>query len=66
MNPRGGSLTLVPSSQECESEGANKMVEYLRDLASKSKQGDSYGTYCSIYKMSAGKKDVLSELQMLK
>lgn len=31
--------------EECESEGANKMMEYLRDLASKSKQGDSYGGY---------------------
>lgn len=29
--------------QECESEGANKMVEYLRDLVSKSKEGEKYG-----------------------
>ncbi|KMS98992.1 hypothetical protein BVRB_3g066000 [Beta vulgaris subsp. vulgaris] len=31
--------------EECESEGANKMVDYLRDLVSKSKQGDKYGEY---------------------
>ncbi|KAL0452540.1 UNVERIFIED_CONTAM: Phosphoglucomutase, chloroplastic [Sesamum latifolium] len=31
--------------EECESEGANKMVEYLRDLVSKSKAGDKYGSY---------------------
>ncbi|XP_059667013.1 phosphoglucomutase, chloroplastic [Cornus florida] len=31
--------------EECESEGANKMVEYLRDLVSKSKLGDKYGNY---------------------
>ncbi|XAR66188.1 Phosphoglucomutase (alpha-D-glucose-1,6-bisphosphate-dependent) [Bertholletia excelsa] len=31
--------------EECESEGANKMVEYLRDLVSKSKPGDKYGSY---------------------
>lgn len=31
--------------EECESEGANKMVEYLRDLISKSKEGDIYGDY---------------------
>ncbi|KAL5727793.1 phosphoglucomutase (alpha-D-glucose-1,6-bisphosphate-dependent) [Ranunculus cassubicifolius] len=31
--------------EECESEGANKMVTYLRDLISKSKEGDKYGTY---------------------
>ncbi|KAA8539855.1 hypothetical protein F0562_026547 [Nyssa sinensis] len=31
--------------EECESEGANKMVEYLRDLVSKSKAGDKYGNY---------------------
>ncbi|PHU22909.1 Phosphoglucomutase, chloroplastic [Capsicum chinense] len=30
---------------ECESEGANNMVEYLRDLISKSKAGDKYGSY---------------------
>lgn len=29
--------------QECESEGANKMIEHLRDLISKSKTGDVYG-----------------------
>ncbi|XP_057475505.1 phosphoglucomutase, chloroplastic-like [Actinidia eriantha] len=31
--------------EECESEGANKMIEYLRDLVSKSKSGDEYGSY---------------------
>ncbi|XP_071732200.1 phosphoglucomutase, chloroplastic-like [Rutidosis leptorrhynchoides] len=31
--------------EECESEGANEMVNYLRDLISKSKQGDKYGDY---------------------
>ncbi|XP_044506200.1 phosphoglucomutase, chloroplastic [Mangifera indica] len=31
--------------EECETEGANKMVEYLRDLISKSKTGDKYGSY---------------------
>ncbi|KAK8537092.1 hypothetical protein V6N13_042040 [Hibiscus sabdariffa] len=31
--------------EECASEGANKMVEYLRDLASKSKAGEKYGNY---------------------
>ncbi|KAF8008640.1 hypothetical protein BT93_K2336 [Corymbia citriodora subsp. variegata] len=31
--------------EECESEGANKMVEYLRDLVSKSKEGEKYGNY---------------------
>ncbi|KAL0341093.1 UNVERIFIED_CONTAM: Phosphoglucomutase, chloroplastic [Sesamum radiatum] len=31
--------------EECESEGANKMIEYLRDLVSKSKTGDKYGSY---------------------
>lgn len=31
--------------EECESEGANKMIEYLRDLVSKSKQGEKYGSY---------------------
>ncbi|KAL5744478.1 hypothetical protein ACOSQ2_027594 [Xanthoceras sorbifolium] len=31
--------------EECESEGANKMIEYLRDLISKSKAGDTYGSY---------------------
>ncbi|XP_031263611.1 phosphoglucomutase, chloroplastic isoform X2 [Pistacia vera] len=31
--------------EECQSEGANKMVEYLRDLISKSKAGDKYGSY---------------------
>ncbi|CAA0835544.1 Phosphoglucomutase- chloroplastic [Striga hermonthica] len=30
---------------ECESEGANKMMEYLRDLISKSNAGDKYGGY---------------------
>ncbi|XP_050223124.1 phosphoglucomutase, chloroplastic [Mercurialis annua] len=35
--------------EECESEGANKMVEYLRDLISKSKQGDKYGSYVLQY-----------------
>lgn len=31
--------------EECESEGANKMIGYLRDLVSKSKAGDKYGSY---------------------
>ncbi|XP_022765585.1 phosphoglucomutase, chloroplastic-like isoform X2 [Durio zibethinus] len=31
--------------EECESEGANKMIEYLRDLVSKSKEGEKYGNY---------------------
>ncbi|KAK2653723.1 hypothetical protein Ddye_013579 [Dipteronia dyeriana] len=31
--------------EECESEGANKMIEYLRDLISKSKAADKYGSY---------------------
>ncbi|XP_028089400.1 phosphoglucomutase, chloroplastic isoform X2 [Camellia sinensis] len=31
--------------EECESEGANKMIDYLRDLVSKSKPGDKYGCY---------------------
>lgn len=31
--------------EECELEGANKMVEYLRDVISKSKTGDKYGSY---------------------
>ncbi|XP_059449890.1 phosphoglucomutase, chloroplastic isoform X1 [Corylus avellana] len=31
--------------EECESEGANKMIEYLRDLLSKSKPGDKFGSY---------------------
>ncbi|CAN4085238.1 unnamed protein product [Withania somnifera] len=31
--------------EECESEGANNMIEYLRRLISKSKAGDKYGSY---------------------
>ncbi|XP_020234555.1 phosphoglucomutase, chloroplastic [Cajanus cajan] len=31
--------------EECESESANKMIEYLRDSVSKSKPGDKYGSY---------------------
>ncbi|KAG5077805.1 hypothetical protein JHK82_056500 [Glycine max] len=31
--------------EECESEGANKMIEHLRDIVSKSKPGDQYGSY---------------------
>lgn len=31
--------------EECESEGANKMIDYLRDLISKSKPGDKFGNY---------------------
>ncbi|KAK6250515.1 hypothetical protein SCA6_004520 [Theobroma cacao] len=31
--------------EECESEGANKMIEYLRDLVSKNKEGAKYGDY---------------------
>ncbi|KAG6425696.1 hypothetical protein SASPL_116142 [Salvia splendens] len=32
-------------SLECKSEGANKMIDYLRDLISKAKTGDVYGDY---------------------
>ncbi|OAY48214.1 phosphoglucomutase, chloroplastic isoform X2 [Manihot esculenta] len=35
--------------EECESEGANKMIECLRDLVSKSKPGDKYGSYALQY-----------------
>ncbi|XP_027363513.1 phosphoglucomutase, chloroplastic [Abrus precatorius] len=31
--------------EECESEGANKMIQYLRESVSKSKPGDKYGSY---------------------
>ncbi|KAK1297220.1 hypothetical protein QJS10_CPB15g00708 [Acorus calamus] len=31
--------------EECKSEGANHMVEYLRELVSKSKSGQNYGSY---------------------
>ncbi|KAJ1402534.1 Alpha-D-phosphohexomutase, C-terminal [Sesbania bispinosa] len=31
--------------EECESEGANKMIAYLRECLSKSKPGDKYGNY---------------------
>ncbi|KAH9647353.1 phosphoglucomutase [Citrus sinensis] len=31
--------------EECESEGANKMIGYLRDLVSKSKAGDKYDDF---------------------
>ncbi|KAJ6869681.1 phosphoglucomutase [Populus alba x Populus x berolinensis] len=31
--------------EECESEGANKMIQNLRDIVSKSKPGDKYGNY---------------------
>ncbi|KAJ3682636.1 hypothetical protein LUZ60_015209 [Juncus effusus] len=31
--------------EECESDKANQMVEYLRDIISKSKTGDDYGCY---------------------
>ncbi|XP_068651915.1 phosphoglucomutase, chloroplastic isoform X2 [Aristolochia californica] len=31
--------------EECESEGANQMMGYLRELVSKSKPGDKYGSY---------------------
>ena len=31
--------------QECESEGANKMMSHLGDLVSKSKSGDKYGKF---------------------
>ncbi|CAI8604564.1 unnamed protein product [Vicia faba] len=31
--------------EECESDGANKMIEYLREILSKSKPGDKYGSY---------------------
>lgn len=32
-------------AQECESEGANKMIDYLRDLVSMSKPGEKYGMF---------------------
>ncbi|XP_009604932.1 phosphoglucomutase, chloroplastic isoform X2 [Nicotiana tomentosiformis] len=35
--------------EECESEGANKMIEYLRDLISKSKAGDKFGSLVGSY-----------------
>ncbi|KAJ8752905.1 hypothetical protein K2173_008640 [Erythroxylum novogranatense] len=31
--------------EECESEGANKMIDYLREVISKSKPGEKYGSY---------------------
>ncbi|KAG6746416.1 hypothetical protein POTOM_050956 [Populus tomentosa] len=31
--------------EECESEGANKMIQNFRDIVSKSKPGDKYGNY---------------------
>ncbi|RWR95874.1 phosphoglucomutase, chloroplastic [Cinnamomum micranthum f. kanehirae] len=31
--------------EECESEGANQMIGYLRELVSKSKAGEKYGNY---------------------
>ncbi|KAG7035592.1 Phosphoglucomutase, chloroplastic [Cucurbita argyrosperma subsp. argyrosperma] len=31
--------------EECESEGANKMLHHLREVISKSKSGDKYGSY---------------------
>uniref|UniRef100_A0A0D6QXZ6 Alpha-D-phosphohexomutase alpha/beta/alpha domain-containing protein n=1 Tax=Araucaria cunninghamii TaxID=56994 RepID=A0A0D6QXZ6_ARACU len=31
--------------EECESDGANRMVEHLRDLISKTKAGETYGNY---------------------
>ncbi|XP_057428091.1 phosphoglucomutase, chloroplastic [Lotus japonicus] len=31
--------------EECESEGANKMIAYLRETVSNSKPGDKYGSY---------------------
>ncbi|ONK72704.1 uncharacterized protein A4U43_C04F22250 [Asparagus officinalis] len=31
--------------EECESAGANQMVEYLREMISKSKPGEKYGNY---------------------
>ncbi|KAK4777280.1 hypothetical protein SAY87_017467 [Trapa incisa] len=31
--------------EECESDGANKMIDYLRDLVSNSKAGEKYGSY---------------------
>ena len=40
------------------------MMEYLRDLASKSKQGDSYGMYGSSSK-TGGRGNVFFELQIL-
>ncbi|CAN1265076.1 Phosphoglucomutase, chloroplastic [Linum perenne] len=33
------------AAQECESEGANKMIEHLRGLISECKPGDQYGSY---------------------
>lgn len=31
--------------QECESVGANQMIEYLREMISKSEPGEKYGVY---------------------
>nr|XP_010934074.1 phosphoglucomutase, chloroplastic [Elaeis guineensis] len=31
--------------EECESDGANQMMEYLRDLISKTQSGEKYGNY---------------------
>nr|BAP47498.1 phosphoglucomutase [Gentiana triflora] len=31
--------------EECEAEGANKLIDHLREIASSSKTGDNYGNY---------------------
>nr|GLL49511.1 phosphoglucomutase, chloroplastic [Ipomoea trifida] len=38
-------LLLEIAKTECESEGANKMIAYLRELISTSKAGDKYGRW---------------------
>ncbi|GFP84755.1 phosphoglucomutase chloroplastic [Phtheirospermum japonicum] len=40
-----GEKLVSVSDVECESEGANKMIGYLRDLIDKSKASDKYGSY---------------------
>ncbi|XP_020978247.1 phosphoglucomutase, chloroplastic-like isoform X1 [Arachis ipaensis] len=37
-----GQISFLDMTEECKSEGANKMVAYLRETASKSKTGDKF------------------------
>ncbi|XP_022995306.1 phosphoglucomutase, chloroplastic-like [Cucurbita maxima] len=41
----GRNVFLRYDYEECESEGANKMLHHLREVISKSKSGDKYGSY---------------------
>ncbi|XP_023533826.1 phosphoglucomutase, chloroplastic-like [Cucurbita pepo subsp. pepo] len=41
----GRNIFLRYDYEECESEGANKMLHHLREVISKSKSGDKYGSY---------------------